>query len=84
MAQCRSRKFPFDVFTNCFAKRLKALPHQSTRQTMDRFVPRDDNIFVVIAITIVMASEARHSKTRHCERSVAIQNPSLRAKRGNP
>jgi hypothetical protein len=39
---------------------------------MDRFVPRDDNIFVVIAITIVMASEARQFRTRHCERSVAI------------
>jgi hypothetical protein len=39
---------------------------------MDRFVPRDDNIFVAIAITIVIASEARQSRTRHCERSVAI------------
>ena len=39
---------------------------------MDRFVPRDDNIFFVIAITIVIACEARQSRTRHCERSVAI------------
>jgi hypothetical protein len=63
-----------DVFTNCFTARMKALPpkRQATRQTMDRFVPRDDNIFVAIAITIVIASEARQSRTRHCERSVAI------------